>query len=141
MDAPYVTFSGMFRIYLKYITQVTDIFFEENGKQFHTRKIYGENGSSFMYDILTGTFGDDEFYGGQLSQTDLSNLNSITDTFINENRNLYDSNLFANEQEEMFGGENEIPIQGGKKRRCKKGRKSNGLCRKKSRSARKTRKA
>jgi hypothetical protein len=134
VDAPFVTFSGMFRIYLKYITQVTDFFGEENGTLFHRRKIYGENGNYFTYDILNGSFGDlEDFYSGQLSQTDLSILNNITDTFINENRDLYE-----NEHDMFVDGDQ---IQGGKKRRCKKGRKSNGLCRKKSRSARKTRKA
>jgi hypothetical protein len=106
-------FNVRFKIVPKDFEKIKDIIFRNpnNNQLYNTRVIYNANGSTFSFDLVDGTFTDDDFYEGVFSYREFLWMSEQTDIFILVNPDKYERLDFTN----RFINDNEDPIniQGG----------------------------
>ena len=107
-----IEFNVTFTIVAQDFQKIKDIIFRNpnTNELYNTRVIYNANGSTFSYDIVYGTFTDDDFYEGVFSIKQFNWLRDKTNNFIVQNPDKYERQDFTNRN---IDSEDPINIEGG----------------------------
>jgi hypothetical protein len=110
-----IEFLVKFKIVAQDFIKIKDIIFRNpsTNELYNTRVIYNANGSTFKFDLVNGTFTDDDFYEGVFSIQEFIWLRDKTKNFIEQNPDRYEKQDFTNINIDLGDPINIIDFEGG----------------------------